>query len=40
MNTNYIDFNVVTESLGLESMQALAQADTAVYGVESVINRT
>lgn len=41
MNTKYIDFGVVAESLGLESMQGVQSvADNGIYGIESTINRT
>ena len=40
MNKNFVDFNTIQESLGLESMQAVAQADSGIYGIESAIKRT
>lgn len=35
-----IDLTMINESLGLESMQAVAANDAGIYGIESVINKT
>lgn len=40
MNKTFIDFGMVTESLGLESMQSIASNDAGIYGMESAIKKT
>ena len=37
---NFLDLNIVTESLGLESMQAISTNDAGIYGMESTIAKT